>query len=96
MSASTDYISRMQSQLGRWDAEVEVLRAKGRNVSYDARPAYLVQIKSLGPSREAARLAFQAVQGASEESVLMLQAGMNSAWARMATAMQRVVSALPT
>ena len=48
MSKHDEYFSMMESQLKKWDAEVDKLRGKGDQISAEARAKYDEQIKAHG------------------------------------------------
>jgi hypothetical protein len=90
MNTNSEYIAKMDAQLKKWDADVEELRAQGKQINADARAAYFGRIKELRASRDAAQKTFQAVRCASEVAGAQLQAGMEGSWDTMKKALERV------
>ncbi len=90
MYTNSEYIAKMDAQLKKWDADVDELRAQGKQINADARAAYFGRIKELRASRDAAQRTFQTVRCASEVAGAQLQAGMEGAWDTMKIALERV------
>ena len=74
MSTKSEFVTTMEAQLKKWDADVDALAAKGEKVSADARAAYYARIKDLRASREVAQKTFQEILAASESARAQLQA----------------------
>ena len=51
MGTNSEYVTLMQSQLKKWDNEVDVLSAMGKTASMEARSAYQEGMKELRASR---------------------------------------------
>ena len=66
----------METQLKKWDADVDALAAKGEKASAEARTAYYERIKDLRASRDVAQKTFQEIRAASE-SAARADAGRN-------------------
>ena len=94
MSMNTEYVARMETQLKKWDADVDALAAQGEKASADARAAYHEQIKDLRASRDAAQKKFQEIRVASESAGEQMQAGMKAAWETMQKALEKASSDL--
>jgi hypothetical protein len=94
MSTNSDFVTRMEQQLSKWDADVDALRVRGRTIATDARAAYFGRIKDLRASRDAGHKSFQEIRCASEEAGTHLQAGMEGAWKSMSAALEKVVGDL--
>ena len=62
MSTKSEFVTKMETQLKVWDADVDALAAKGEKVSADARKAYYAGIKDLRSSREVAQKTFQEIR----------------------------------
>ena len=54
MSKKDEYFDMMESQIKKWDAEVDKLRARSDQVSADARAKYDEQLKAMRANRDAA------------------------------------------
>lgn len=94
MGKNTEYVTRMETQLKKWDADVDALAAKSEKASAQARAAYHEQIKNLRASRDAAQKTFQEIRVASESAGARMQAGMEMAWETMQKALEKVSSDL--
>jgi len=90
MNTNADYVATMQTQLKRWDADVDALAAEGRIASDQMRTVYETNLLQLRASRNAAQKAFQQLSAASESASVQMQAGMEGAWATMQTALQKL------
>ena len=94
MSMKTEYVAKMETQLKKWDADVDALAAEGEKASAAARAAYHEGIKNLRVSRDAAQKTFQEIRVASESAGTQMQAGMKTAWETMQKALEKVSSDL--
>ena len=89
MSKKDEYFAMMESQIKKWDAEVDKLRARATQMSAEARAKYDEQIKAMRASRDAANKKLQEMRTASESAWQHMQTGVDSAWASMKTALER-------
>src|SRR3981081_2610355 len=55
MDKRAEYLSTMETQLKKWDADVDALAAEGEKASVEARAAYHKQVAELRTERDAAR-----------------------------------------
>jgi hypothetical protein len=94
MGTNAEYVARMETQLKKWDADVDALAAASEKASADARAAYHDQIKDLRVSRDAAQKTFQEIRTANESAGEQMQAGMKAAWETMQKALEKVSSDL--
>jgi len=92
MSKKDEYFTMMESQIKKWDAEVDKLRARSAQVSADARAAYDEQLKAMRANRDAAFKKLQEMRTASESAWQNMQAGMDSTWASMKSALDKASS----
>lgn len=90
MSTHTDYIEMMEANMKKWDAEVDDLRNRGKQLATEMRADYFNQLKELRVHREAAQKKFQEFRGASEEAASKLHAGMEGAWQSMKSGLDRM------
>ena len=90
MNTNADYVAAMDTQLKKWDADVDALAAKGDEANAEARTAYQAQIAGLRSNRDAATKAFQEIRVASEAAGAQMHAGMELAWKTMQTALETV------
>jgi len=90
MSINTEYVARMETQLKKWDADVDALAAEGEKAGAEARAAYHERIKDLRASRDAAQKTFQEIAAANESAGAQLQAVMKQAWETMQKNLEKV------
>ena len=94
MGNNAEYFARMETQLKKWDADLDALAAEGEKASAQARAAYHEGIKDLRAGRDAAHKTFQEIRSATESAGAQMQAGMQLAWETMQKALQKVSSDL--
>jgi hypothetical protein len=94
MSLNTDYVAKMETQLKKWDADLDALAAVGEKASADTRAAYHKSIKDLRANRDSAQKTFKEMQAASQSAVAQTQAKMGAAWETMQKALAKVTSDL--
>ena len=94
MSMNSEYVAMMETQLKKWDADVDALAAEGEKASAEARAAYHAQIKDLRASRDAAQKTFQEISTANESAGVQMQAGMKAAWETMQKSLEKLSSDL--
>ncbi len=94
MAKNSEYVTTMEMQLKKWDAEVDALAARGEKAGAEARTAYQDQIKGLRASRDDAQKKFQEIRVASEAAGAQMQAGMEAAWKTMQKSLEKAASDL--
>jgi hypothetical protein len=92
MSMHSEYIAKMETQLTKWDADVDALAAEGKKAGAAAGAAYDKRITDLRASRDAAQKAFLEISQASESAGAQMQAAMQGAWESMQKAFEKVSS----
>jgi len=92
MSKKDDYMTQIQSQLKKWDAEIDALTAKANEIGADARDTYYDQLKIMRASRETVAQKMQEFTSASETAWQEMQKNMESAWDNMKAAMEKAKS----
>jgi hypothetical protein len=92
MSKKDEYFAMMESQIRKWDAEVDLLRARTDKMSAEARIKYQEQLMAMRANRDAANQKLQEMRTASEAAWQNLQAGMDTAWASMKSALEKASS----
>ena len=92
MSKKDEYFARMESQIKRWDTEVDKLRAKSDQMSAEARAKFADQLKTMRANRDAAFKKLAQLQGASESAWQQMQAGVDEAWTSMRNALEKASS----
>jgi uncharacterized coiled-coil DUF342 family protein len=65
MSKKDEYFTMMESQIKKWDAEVDKLRARSAQLSAEARAKYDEQLMAMRASRDAAQKKLQELRTAS-------------------------------
>jgi uncharacterized coiled-coil DUF342 family protein len=90
--AKDDYFTMMDSQIKKWDAEVDKLRAKGEHLSAEARGKYGEQLKAMRASRDTANRKLHEMRAASESAWQHMQAGVDTAWTSMKNALDKASS----
>jgi translation initiation factor IF-2 len=92
MSMHSEYIARMETQLKKWDADVDALTAEGKKASAEARAVYDERIKDLRASRDAAQKTFLEFRQATESAGEQMRAAMQGAWETMQKALEKASS----
>jgi predicted RNase H-like nuclease (RuvC/YqgF family) len=92
MSKKDEYFTMMESQIKKWDAEVDKLRAKSAQMSAEASAKYEEQLKTMRANRDAAHKKLQEIRAASESAWQNMQAGMDAAWASMKNGLDKATS----
>jgi hypothetical protein len=87
MSADTGYAAKMQTQLKKWDADVDALAAMGEKANAEAKTAYQKCVKELRVNRDAAQKTFLEMQSASLSAATQMQAKMEASWDTMQKAL---------
>ena len=92
MSKKDEYCATMESEIKKWDEEVDKLNAKGKQVSADLRVGYDTQLKAMRADRDLAYSKLQEVRTANESAWQHMQAGMDAAWNSMKNALDKAAS----
>ncbi len=92
MSTHSHYISKMETQLQKWDADLDALVARGKDAGVDARAALDDRIKNLRATRDAAHKTFLEIRQATESASAQMQAAMQGAWETMQKALEKAAS----
>jgi hypothetical protein len=92
MSKKDDYCATMESEIKKWDGEVDKLNAKGKQVSADLRVGYDTQLKAMRADRDLAYSKLQEMRTANESAWQHMQAGMDAAWNSMKNALDKAAS----
>jgi len=92
MSKKDEYCATMESEIKKWDEEVDKLNAKGKQVSADLRVGYDTQLKAMRADRDLAFSKLQEVRTANESAWQHMQAGMDAAWNSMKNALDKAAS----
>jgi hypothetical protein len=89
MSKKDDYFAKMDSQIKKWDAEVDKLRIRSEQMGTEARAKFAEQLKTMRAARDAAFKKLEELHGSSESAWRHLEAGMDAAWASMKSALEK-------
>ncbi|MEX0958510.1 MAG: hypothetical protein WDZ63_04430 [Burkholderiales bacterium] len=80
MSDRDAYIEKVKAKIDQWNADIDKLQAKAKEVDADARIKYDEQIAELKKQRDEAEAKMKEARAASEEAWADLRAGFESAW----------------
>jgi len=94
MSRNSEYVTRMEAQLRKWDADVAELAAQGEKAGAEARAAHQEQMKGLRASGEAAQKSFRQIRAASESASTQMHEGLEAAWKTMQKSLQKAAADL--
>jgi hypothetical protein len=94
MGKNAEFVTNMDKMLVRWDKEVDLLARSAGNGAVEGGAAYAEGVKELREAREAAQKAFQEIRFAGESQGLLLKDGMQAAWVRMQSTLERVKDAV--
>ena len=94
MSKKDEYFAKMESQIKKWDTEVDKLRAKSEQMGAEARAKFADQLKAMRANRDAAFKKLAELQGASESAWQHMQAGVDEAWQSMKNALEKASAKL--
>ena len=92
MSKKDEYCATMESEMKKWDAEVDNLNAKGKQKSAEARVSYDTQVKALRADRDFAYAKLQEVRTANESAWQHMQSGVDAAWTSMKKGLEKAAS----
>jgi len=92
MGKKDEYCATMESEIKKWDAEVDSLNAKGRQMSADIRVGYDTQVKAMRADRDLAVSKLQEMRTASESAWQQMQSGVDAAWTSMRNALDKASS----
>ena len=94
MDKKPDYVVTMETQMKKWDADMDALAAAGEKASAAARTSYQASVKDLRANRDAAQKTLQEIRIASQEAGEKMQAKMTAAWETMQKSLEKVSSDL--
>jgi len=92
MSKKDEYSTMMEAQIKKWDAEVDKLNAKGKQMSADVRVGYDTQLKAMRADRDLAYSKLQEMSTANESAWQHMQSGVDAAWTSMKNALNKAAS----
>lgn len=94
MGKNAEFVTDMSKMMARWDKEVDLLARSAAIGAAGAGAAYQAGVKELRACRDEAQKAFQEIRFASESEGVELKAGMQEAWARMQSTLEKVTAGL--
>lgn len=80
MKSKEEYIRAMQEKLEEWNADIDVLMAKGNEVSAELKSDYAEQVESLKTKQAVARQKIDELQKSGEGAWEDLKTGLDLAW----------------
>ena len=92
MGKKDEYFTTMESEIKKWDAEVDKLNAKGNQMSADVRVEYDKQVKAMRADRDLAYSKLQEMRTANESAWQHMQSGVDAAWTSMKNALTKASS----
>jgi hypothetical protein len=92
MGKKDEYCATMESEIKKWDAEVDSLNAKGNQMSVDVRASYDTQLKAMRADRDLAYSKLQELRIANESAWQHMQSGVDAAWTSMKNALDKAAS----
>jgi hypothetical protein len=92
MGKKDEYCATMESEIKKWDAEVDNLNAKGKQMSAEARVRYDTQVKAMRADRDLAYSKLQEMRTANESAWQHMQSGVDAAWTSMKNALEKAAS----
>ena len=92
MAKKDEYVATMESEIKKWDAEVDNLNAKGAQLSAEARAGYDTQVKALRADRDFAFSKLEELRTANESAWDQMQTGVDAAWTTMKNALDKAAA----
>ena len=92
MGTKDEYCATMETEIKNWDAEVDNLNAKGKQMSADARVGYDRQLKAMRVDRDLAYSKLQELRTANESAWQHMQSGVDAAWTSMKKGLEKAAS----
>lgn len=86
------YQQKLSAQLDQWRAKIDLLDARAKEASADARIACEDQVKELKAKQEAAESKLQELRESSGDAWDELKSGVDDAWERMARSVDEATS----
>ena len=88
MGIQTEYFTKMESQLKKWDEDLDKLNAAGAKASAEATAVYKEQVKAMRVNRDAAYKQLSEMRKATESMGKQMQAGLDASWESMKKGME--------
>jgi hypothetical protein len=94
MGMSANRVAKIETQLKKWDADLDALAAEGEKAGAKVRAAYHEQIRHLRQGRDAAQKTFHEIRVAGEAAGEQMHAGMKTAWETLQKALEKAAADL--
>ena len=92
MNKKQVYQEKMQAQLDQFNAQIELLKAKSKNVGASSKLSYLDTLEDLKLKRDLAANKLQELRHSSDEAWEDLKEGADNAWQDFSSAIQGAIS----
>ena len=92
MGTKDEYYATMDSEIKKWDAEVDTLNAKGKQLNADMQAGFDTQVKAMRADRELAYSKLEELRTANESAWQQMQSGMDAAWTSMKHALEKATA----
>jgi hypothetical protein len=89
MAKKDEYVATMESEIKKWDIEVDKLNAKSAELTAEARAGYDTQVKALRADRNFAFSKLEELRTANESAWDKMQSGVDAAWTTMKNALDK-------
>ena len=86
------YLKKLEAQLDEWSAELEKLKAKGKEASADLSIKYNRQVEEFGQKMDAARSHAKTLKEASDDAWEDMKGGAEAAWSELKDAFGEIFS----
>jgi chromosome segregation ATPase len=94
MASKQAYQQKLEAQLNEWDARLDVLSARARKATADARISYENELEALKAKRAAAHEKLQDLGQRGETAWEDMKDGLEKAWDDMRAALDKVADRL--
>lgn len=92
MSERDAYIEKAKAQLDRWNAEIDKLEARARELSADGEIAYRDTLQDLHGKRDALEQQLEETRQSGEQAWTDLKVGLDAAWQNLSDAIAQAQS----
>ena len=92
MTDKKAYTEKLKAELEEWNAEIDLMRAKAKNASADARLEYERQVDDLESQRDTVKTKLHELENSSTDAWEDLKQGADRIWKDMRTAVESAAS----
>ncbi len=92
MGKKDEYCTTMESQIKKWDAEVDSLSTQGKELGAEARVRYDTQVKAMRADRDLLFSKLEEMRTTNESAWQHMQSGVDAAWASMKNGLDKAAS----